>query len=414
MKLAIPATAVTIPAATGTAATPIQAPADAATSRLPFIDNLRWAMIMLVLSMHAAVTYSNHGSWYYNEATHLNRLEDITFLTYQVFLQSFFMGLLFFVAGYFVPGAFDRKGAAGFLKDRAYRLGLPSLLYIFILHPITCYYAAAVWAPDDPNRSFLREYAHYITSGRFLSGNGPLWFCIALLFFCFVYAAWRTLSFPKTAAGPKQTFASLGCPRGARIAGFIALIATATFLVRTFWLNGTSWYNMQFGYFAQYIAFFIAGTLAWRHSWLATIPKSTGKRWGRIGLFGGGAIWAALIASYIVAKPQPGAFDGGWHWQSLGMSTLESLAGVGLSLGCLTLFREKFNRRGPFAGFFSANAFAVYVFHPPILIAITRLMSGWHGEALLKFLVATVLSIIAAYILSAGVFRRIPLLKNIL
>ncbi|HVU95573.1 MAG TPA: acyltransferase family protein [Puia sp.] len=394
MELAIPTT---------TAPAPV-----AVTARLPFIDNLRWTMIMLVLSMHAAVTYSNHGSWYYNEATHLNRLEDISFLTYQVFLQSFFMGLLFFVAGYFVPGAFDRKGATRFLKDRAYRLGLPSLLYIFVLHPITCYYAAGVWAPDDPNRSFLREYAHYITRGHFLSGNGPLWFCIALLFFCCVYAAWRTLSSPKTSTGPKSF------PRNAAITGFILLVAVATFLVRTFWRNGTSWYNMQFGYFSQYIAFFIAGTLAYRHSWLTTLPTSTGRRWGRIGLFGGLAIWAGLITSYIIAPPPSGAFDGGWHWQSLGMSILESLAGVGLSLGCLTLFREKFNRQGPRAGFFSANAFAVYVFHPPILIAITRLMSGWQGEALLKFLVATVLSIVATYALSAGVFRRLPLLKNIL
>ncbi len=396
MELAIPA-----------AAAPVQKTA-VATSRLSFIDNLRWVMIMLVLSMHAAVTYSNHGSWYYNEATHLNRLEDISFLTYQVFLQSFFMGLLFFVAGYFVPGAFDRKGAARFLKDRAYRLGLPSLLYIFVLHPITCYYAAAVWAPDDPNRSFVREYAHYITRGRFLSGNGPLWFCIALLFFCCVYAAWRTLSTRKAASGPKSF------PRNASITGFILLIAVATFLVRTFWRNGTSWYNMQFGYFSQYIAFFIAGTLAYRHSWLTTLPTFAGKRWGRIGLFGGLLIWAAVIASYIIAPPPAGSFDGGWHWQSLAMSTLESLAGVGLSLGCLTLFREKFYRQGPGAGFFSANAFAVYVFHPPILIVITRLMSGWQGEALLKFLVATVLSIIATYALSAAIFRRLPLLKNIL
>jgi fucose 4-O-acetylase-like acetyltransferase len=390
-------------------ATPAAKPVTTATTaRLPFIDNLRWVMIMLVISMHAAVTYSNHGSWYYNETIHLNRGEDITFLTYQIFLQSFFMGLLFFVAGYFVPGAFDRKGAGRFLKDRAYRLGLPSLFYIFILQPVTCYYAAGLWAPGDPNRSFLREYGHYIIRGHFLAGNGPLWFCLALLFFCCVYAGWRSLTPQKTNATPKSF------PRNMTILGFIVLIAVATFLVRTFWRNGTSWYNMQFGYFSQYIAFFIAGTLAYRHSWLTTLPTSTGKRWGRIGLFGGGALWVALLASYIIAQPPSGVFDGGWHWQSLGMSTLESLAGVGLSLGCIVLFRSTFNRQGPVAAFFSANAFAVYVFHPPILIVLTRLMSGWSGEALLKFGVATLLCIAVTWLLSAAIFRRLPLLKNIL
>jgi len=33
-------------------------------SRMLFIDNIRWVIIMLVLSMHAAVTYSNQGGWY--------------------------------------------------------------------------------------------------------------------------------------------------------------------------------------------------------------------------------------------------------------------------------------------------------------------------------------------------------------
>ena len=39
------------------------APAKARSLRLPFIDNLRWTMIILVVSMHAAVTYSHLGSW---------------------------------------------------------------------------------------------------------------------------------------------------------------------------------------------------------------------------------------------------------------------------------------------------------------------------------------------------------------
>src|SRR4030095_14518210 len=33
--------------------------------RLAFIDNIRWTMILLGLSMHAADTYSPLGSWYY-------------------------------------------------------------------------------------------------------------------------------------------------------------------------------------------------------------------------------------------------------------------------------------------------------------------------------------------------------------
>src|ERR1700753_3825241 len=141
------------------------------TSRLLFIDNIRWVMIMLVLSMHAAVTYSGHGSWYVKETARLGLPQELTFVTYQVFLQSFFMGFLFFFAGYFVPGAVDKKGVARFLRDRAYRLGLPSLLYIFVIQPVTCYYVAGLY---DTSHGFFGAYSRYITHGWFLSGTGPL------------------------------------------------------------------------------------------------------------------------------------------------------------------------------------------------------------------------------------------------
>jgi len=45
---------------TSTAAAPARS-----ASRLLFIDNIRWSMIILVLSMHACDTYSPFGNWYY-------------------------------------------------------------------------------------------------------------------------------------------------------------------------------------------------------------------------------------------------------------------------------------------------------------------------------------------------------------
>lgn len=376
--------------------------------RLLFIDNIRWVMIILVLSMHAAVTYSGLGSWYYNEPSALSRPELLTFAAYQSVLQSFFMGLLFFIAGYFVPGAYDKKGPGRFLRDRAFRLGLPSLLYIFVLHPVTCYYAAGLW---DTGHGFSGAYRRYIVHGRFLSGNGPLWFCIALLFFCLMYAGWR--SFLKPAGRPDRPTAF---PRVARVLGFIGLIAIATFLVRVPFPNGTDVYNMQFCYFSQYIAFFIAGTLAYRHGWLSTLSAAAGRRWGLIAGAGGLVLWLGILVAGGAFSGNLRTFGGGWHWQSMGMSIWEAFSGTGISIGCLALFRERFSRQHRWTAFFSANAFAVYVFHPPILIAITRVMnvSSLHGEALLNFLLATVLCIIFSFAGCALVLRHIPLLKNIL
>lgn len=382
----------------------------AATRRLPFIDNLRWVMILSVISMHAAVTYSSQGLWYYSEPSRLSRSEQLFFFSFEFFLKTFRMPILFFLAGYFVPGAYNRKGPPRFLKDRTYRLGWPTLLFIFILGPITGFLAAYHRAAGEPIRTLLYEYARYITQGLFIWGFGPLWYCVALLFFSFVYAGWRIL-IPAQGKAPSipRPF-----PHTSAILGFSGIIALATFLARIPWPIGTAVYNLQFGYFSQYIAFFIAGTLAYRHGWLTALPVTTGRRWSRITLLGGPVFWIALIIFGGGLKGQAAAYAGGWHWQSLGISTLEALTGVGISLGCITLFRDRFNRQGPMAAFLSANFFAVYVFHATVLVAITRGIAGWQGEALLKFGVATLLTIAVTYALCAFVFRRIPLLKNIL
>src|SRR4030095_13019086 len=90
--------------------------------RLAFIDNIRWTMILLVLSMHAADTYSPFGSWYYTDRGESGFATVLAFGLYQTFLQAFFMALLFFIAGYFAAPAFDRKGPARFNRDRLLRL----------------------------------------------------------------------------------------------------------------------------------------------------------------------------------------------------------------------------------------------------------------------------------------------------
>jgi len=107
-------------------------------------------------------------------------------------------------------------------------------------------------------------------------------------------------------------------------------------------------------------------------------------------------------------------YQGGLHWQSLLECCREQLAGVGISIFLITWFRERFNKQGRIARFFSANAFAVYVFHTPILITLSKMMIGVHPALLVKFLLLTLLSIVVTYFLSGALLRRTPLLKNIL
>ncbi|HEY8971740.1 MAG TPA: acyltransferase family protein, partial [Puia sp.] len=203
-------------------------------------------------------------------------------------------------------------------------------------------------------------------------------------------------------------------PRQQSIWIFIALITAASFLVRIPWPNGTSFYNLQFCYFSQYVFFFSAGILAYRGDWLKKLPLATGRYWGRMAIIGGLILWIGGILLGGALKGNLTPYRGGIHWQSLVDCLRDQVSGVGISLFLLTWFRERFNRQGRLARFFSANAFALYVFHTPVLIVLSKIMIGLHWPLMLKFLLLTLATILVTYTLSAGLLRRTPLLKNIL
>ena len=378
----------------------------AAGTRLDFIDNLRWFMIVLVVSMHAAVTYSHLGSWYFMEDPKPGLALTAVFATYQTFLQAFFMGLLFLIAGYFVPGAFDRKGFGKFLHDRAVRLGVPSLLFMLLIQPFTVY--GLLRTPNHIQAPLFMAYGRYLSSGRFLSGSGPMWFTVALLFFSLVYAIARAV-----AGGEVKNEPDAPLPVPGQLLGLGLVIGLCTFLVRTVQPMGTSVLNMQLCYFSQYILLFAVGIYAWRRNWLLRIPYAFALRWFRMTLALGSLAWLGLIFAILKTHTES-KLSGGFTWQSAALSFWESLFCVGTCLGLLVLFREKWNRQGAFARWLSDNCFAVYLFHTPFLIAITLGLRGWDAAKPIKFVAATVLGVTATYLVSSFVFRRIPVLKRVL
>src|SRR5512137_1975608 len=132
-------------------------------NRLFFIDNIRWLMIIFVVMTHAAVTYSGLGMWYYIEPAKLDIVSILIFGIYQSFTQAYSMGLLFLIAGYFVPASFDRKGSGKFLRDRAVRLGIPTLIYMLLINTIIIYYILAFkWTTARP--PFSQFFKNYILS----------------------------------------------------------------------------------------------------------------------------------------------------------------------------------------------------------------------------------------------------------
>ncbi|MBE0698748.1 MAG: hypothetical protein IH586_17655 [Anaerolineaceae bacterium] len=60
--------------------------------RFLYIDNLRLLMIIFVILIHTAVTYSGLGDWYYKEETQLDPSMIFLFGLPMAFTQAYFYG----------------------------------------------------------------------------------------------------------------------------------------------------------------------------------------------------------------------------------------------------------------------------------------------------------------------------------
>ncbi len=385
----------------------IEVPEQIPPGRLYYIDNIRWLMIIFVVLTHAAVTYSGIGNWYYKEPANLDIFSFIVFGIYLSFTQAYSMGLLFLLAGYFVPRSFDRKGFSRFLSDRAVRLGVPTLIYMLFINTIIVYYFLAFeWEkPRPPPGQFL---ADYILSLSFLSGTGPMWFALALLIFSALYATVRLFALERLQEEDGKL------PSHLAVAGLVILITICTFLVRLVQPIGTSIMNMQLCFFSQYVILFVAGIIAYRKNWFSRIPYSFGMIWLKTAIVGGSIFWLAMMILGGGASGDLSYYSGGVHWQSMAYSFWESSFCVGAGIGLIVLFRERFNMQGDFERFMSANYFSVYVFHAPILILVALALRDLHWYPLLKFAIAGSISVLLCFLISHLVLRKIPLLKEVL
>jgi surface polysaccharide O-acyltransferase-like enzyme len=379
--------------------------------RLAWIDNLRWLVIVMVVLIHVCATYSGIGSWYYHEEAQLDAPSLAVFFAYESFSQAFFMGFLFLLAGYFVPRAYDRKGFGRFALDRLVRLGVPTAVFMFILHPLTELIKKAFLKPPLLAADIAGFFKWYIGNRIFFRETGPLWFALALLVFCLVYGLVRRAGEALGARRAGERGAVRPVSHGL-VAVLIVIMAVASFLVRLVQPFGTSWYNMQLCFFPQYIILFLIGLWSARSGFLANVPYRFGMFWFRLALAAGIPVWAALLGLGGAFSGNEAALLGGLHWQAAGYALWEAFFCVGISLGLIVLYRERVNVRGRLTGFLADNNFGVYVFHTPILVAVSLALRAQAAQPLAKTLVVSALVLPACFLVAALV-RRVPGLRRL-
>jgi len=388
-----------------TQAQPAAAAARASTgSRLLFIDNMRVMLTIQVLLFHLLIIYAGTGSWLYTEG----RQDFVTGALGAWFIavsQAYFMGLFLLISAYFVPGSYDRKGAGRFLKDRLIRLGIPMAIYSWVLSPLLVYLVKRV------KDSVSLPWWNYFPGLKFeaVIGSGPLWFVETLLIFSLVYVGWRLA----TASRPASFTAEAQFPSNGVIALFALLLGIAGFLVRLWRPMGWNFtpLNLQFPFFAQYIALFIVGLIAYRRNWFTRLPETTGRLWLVIGIVMVFLFWPLVIGGGMDKGIEP--FAGGWHWQAFAYALWESFTCLGLCIGLIYLFRRNVNRQGTLAKFLSSNAYTAYIIHGVVITVIALAVRDVMVYPLLKWALVALVAVSLCFGLS-HLIRKLPYTDRVL
>src|SRR5258707_6132831 len=143
-----------------------------ASGRIAALDRARTFVTLLVLLHHSVINYTWFG--------HGDPMRWLGFDLVVLFNDSFFMAFMFFVSGLFVRDSLMRKGSAIFLRDRAWRLGMPFLISVFVLMPIAYYPTFLRYhLPGTTDFNFLHFWWRTLTVGPWPSG--PAWFLWLLL-----------------------------------------------------------------------------------------------------------------------------------------------------------------------------------------------------------------------------------------
>jgi glucans biosynthesis protein C len=372
------------------------------TSRMFYIDNLRLLFTFLVVLHHVCLTYAAHSGWYFYEYLH----DPFTNLVLNILMavnRTWVLGCFFMISGYFTPGALDKKGAWSFLKDRLVRIGIPLVLFSFLVRPSIIYMM---------NREALSPQYNYLENILLMKNvaPGPAWFLEVLLVFSLVYALWRSAGkFLHAGESAQRPF-----PGNRTILLFILALGAFTFALRIFLPTEKQIFHLRLGNYGEYVAFFGAGVLAYRHQWLDRITDAIGTRWTIITAAAACAYTCVVVFAWS-SDMSLSFLRGGLSVKTLVMTYVGTFIAVGSNISLVHLFRKYLNRQPGIVRAMARDAYAVFIFHAPIIVTLSYLLQG---QALLhpfaKFASVYVFGTALCFFACRYVIRRLPYAQKIL
>lgn len=367
-----------------------------------YIDNLRILLTCLVVLHHLAITYGGPGLWYYNEGNS-NLISSILLALFVATNQAFFMGMFFMISAYFLDKSWNKKSKRTLINDKLKRLGIPLVFYVLVISPIINFLIVRF------DEGKVMSIIEFFKTENWLT-FGPLWFVAALLIFT---GAAILLKTKDRTIRNKNAYVQI--PNSLKILLFAIAIGVISFVVRISFPVGWTLkpFGFQLAHFPQYIALFYIGIIASKNDWFEQLNYQQGLNWMKLVSIFVFVIFPLVFYFGGAVESGTESFMGGLGWQSFLFCIWEQVVGIGIIVGLIGIFKEKYNDQSERMKSASASAYTVYIIHALILVCVSLIIKNFEIGSTIKFLILAPIVLLICFIVSNAI-RKLPYFRQIL
>src|SRR5258706_1528903 len=379
--------------------------------RIAAFDRARTFIILLVLLHHSVVNYTYFGSG--------DKMRWLGFDLVVLFNDSFFMAFMFFISGLFVRDSLARKGPAIFLRDRAWRLGVPYLLSVFVLMPIAYYPTFLRYhLPGTTDFNFLHFWWRTLTIGPWPSG--PAWFLWVLLALDVIVAAVWSMAPRVIAALGQLMFAVHNRP----VVAFLAflIVSIAVYLPMHLAFGDASWLELgrfplpvQTSRILLYTAYFFTGVGVGAVSLRAGLLAETGelaRRWP-VWLAFALLVYAAILGLVYVHHNWVANFDSPPLAWRVGYGLAFSMFSAAMGFTVPSIFLRFAKSDWTLLDALQPSAYGVYLVHYIFIIWLQYAVYGYSLPAGVKFAIVFAGTLAMSWGLTV-MLRKIPVVARMI
>lgn len=331
-----------------------------------YLDNLKLFLTLLVVFHHAAQPHLAGSYWPYHFAQESMIIPGIWRFTSTN--ASFFMGLFFLIAGYFVPRSYDKQKAKTFVLKKIIHLGVPCAIMTTLISCLMVHHF---------------EIAH-------------MWFLENLLFFSLLYALYRLIG--KPLSNVRQRGASIWQMLCVELLMGVVVHTVRQFYAQDEWIGLGGILFFEPARYGQYIIMFIVGIISYRFDTLERMSRITGL--------------ACLITGIMLIVLNCTRFGITAHLINRYYGFMESLMSITISFGLIWLFREYFNRTNRLVSWCCSQTLWVYVVHLPLMVCIQFAFDGMSMPPVPRLLFIGVVSTIISFFTAGLISWTIEHIRN--